>query len=349
VTYKLSHLYCWASLDAFMQGRPVRLNAVGTRLPCTPATLNHCSIYRFQSALRRSCIARASKRVVAAETTEERSPGWLLDEAIYKITDRQDAVKESSREYERTVRWCWCRCVEAPDIRAFEPCFPAVTIGCDSLPRPALQISNFTFGRWSSHRSTARYVRHMKSLFQSSIIRGLTGPLLSVASVSTLVCMYEDLLADGTLPDWLPSFYLPTAPFDLTSFALALLLVFRTNTSYDRWLEVCTVWGGIANRARDTMRQVISHLSDQDGFSPMAAAMCRWVIAYARSLKAELVPDCDLESELQEVLTPVELRELIDARHRPSFALSVGSLCTTMCVPGFNQTTSHSPSVRYRF
>ena len=53
-----------------------------------------------------------------------------------------------------------------------------------------------------------------------------------------------------------PSLLLPTAPFDLTSFALALLLVFRTNSSYDRWLEAITAWSGINNRSRDTMRQV---------------------------------------------------------------------------------------------
>lgn len=186
-----------------------------------------------------------------------------------------------------------------------------------------LQISTFTFERWADHRSTKRYTRHVMSLFQSSIIRGLARPLLSVAGVSTLVCMYEDLLADGTLPTYFPSFYLPTAPFDLTSFALALLLVFRTNTSYDRWLEVSTVWGNIANRGRDTMRQVISHLSEEDSVSPLAAAMCRWVIAYARSLKSELVPDCDLDSELKDVLTTVERDQLMVARHRPSFALSV--------------------------
>lgn len=164
----------------------------------------------------------------------------------------------------------------------------------------------------------------MLGIFNSNIIRGLAQPLLSVAGVATIVCMYEDLLRDGVFPSYFSSFFLPTAPFDLTSFALALLLVFRTNTSYDRWLEVTRVWSGLANRARDTMRQLISHLSDASGaIHPLADAMCRWVIAYCRSLKAELVEGCDLAAELEGVLTPEEISQLLAAHHRPSFALSV--------------------------
>jgi predicted membrane chloride channel (bestrophin family) len=164
----------------------------------------------------------------------------------------------------------------------------------------------------------------MKGIFGSGVVRSLFQPLASVAAVSTLVCIYEDLLADGSLPATLPSLIMPTAPFDLTSFALSLLLVFRTNTSYDRWLETCTVWSGLANRSRDTMRQLVSHLGDSTGaISPLAAAMCRWVVAYTRSLKAELQEGNDLGAELAGVLTEGELAELLAARHRPSFALSV--------------------------
>ena len=46
------------------------------------------------------------------------------------------------------------------------------------------------------------------------------------------------------------------APLGLTSFALSLLLVFRTNTSYARWAEAREIWGGITNRSRDILRQV---------------------------------------------------------------------------------------------
>jgi len=53
-----------------------------------------------------------------------------------------------------------------------------------------------------------------------------------------------------------------TAPFSLTSFALSLLLVFRTNTSYARWQEARSIWGGVTNRSRDIFRQVSPVQSD---------------------------------------------------------------------------------------
>jgi len=188
-------------------------------------------------------------------------------------------------------------------------------------------LSNFTFERWASHRSTDRYFRHMKmlALGKSSIIKGLAQPLLSVTVVSLLVCVYENLRIDGTVvPTWAPSLFIPQAPFDLTSFALSLLLVFRTNTSYDRWLESVTVWSNIANRSRDTVRQLISHLYEKDrGMSPLAAAMCRWVVAYARSLKCELQESSSLEFELEGILSGEEIKQVMASHHAPSFALAV--------------------------
>lgn len=45
-------------------------------------------------------------------------------------------------------------------------------------------------------------------------------------------------------------------PQGLTSFALSLLLVFRTNSSYGRFDEARKIWGGILNRARHIGNQV---------------------------------------------------------------------------------------------
>ncbi len=41
------------------------------------------------------------------------------------------------------------------------------------------------------------------------------------------VCLYEEALQQGALPAQLPSFLMASLPFDVTSFALSLLLVFR--------------------------------------------------------------------------------------------------------------------------
>lgn len=45
-------------------------------------------------------------------------------------------------------------------------------------------------------------------------------------------------------------------PLPLTSFALSLMLVFRTNSSYGRWLEARMHWGSIVTYSRNFVRQV---------------------------------------------------------------------------------------------
>ena len=66
-------------------------------------------------------------------------------------------------------------------------------------------------------------------------------------------CVQEGVLFIGQLPSLCLE---ADQAFNLTSFALSLLLVFRTNTSYSRWLDARKVWGGILNRSRDLVRQV---------------------------------------------------------------------------------------------
>lgn len=78
----------------------------------------------------------------------------------------------------------------------------------------------------------------MSGIFQSRIVRGLAQPLLSVGGTATAVCLYEQALQDGYLPAYFPSLVLPTLPFDITSFALSLLLVFRCGGGADTNLLV---------------------------------------------------------------------------------------------------------------
>src|SRR5688572_15760611 len=47
------------------------------------------------------------------------------------------------------------------------------------------------------------------------------------------------------------SFTNTTAIHALIGFALSLLLVFRTNTAYDRWWEGRKVWGSFVNNSRN--------------------------------------------------------------------------------------------------
>lgn len=48
----------------------------------------------------------------------------------------------------------------------------------------------------------------------------------------------------------------------IVSTAMGLLLVFRTNASYDRWWEGRKLWGAIVNTCRNMARSAVVHLSD---------------------------------------------------------------------------------------
>src|SRR5450631_1740972 len=55
---------------------------------------------------------------------------------------------------------------------------------------------------------------------------------------------------------------LPPLAHSLLGVVLGLLLVFRTNASYDRWWEGRRLLGGMVNRSRDLVRQIAVYVPD---------------------------------------------------------------------------------------
>lgn len=115
----------------------------------------------------------------------------------------------------------------------------------------------FTPEDWKAHRSSSRYIRNMANIQSSRIAFAVVPPVFWVAGVSLLVGGYETGLDIGILPSYLPRCTLldPTVT-GLASFALSLLLAYRTSSSYRRWEEARSLWGLLLNRARDLIRQV---------------------------------------------------------------------------------------------
>ncbi|MCA9189525.1 MAG: bestrophin family ion channel [Pirellulaceae bacterium] len=63
----------------------------------------------------------------------------------------------------------------------------------------------------------------------------------------------------------------------LVGLAIGLLLVFRTNSSYDRFWEGRKLWGGIVNTSRNLARAITVHLPDQP---QLQRELLPWVIAF---------------------------------------------------------------------
>ena len=99
--------------------------------------------------------------------------------------------------------------------------------------------------------------------------------------------------------------------YSLIGFVISLLLVFRTNTAYDRWWEGRRKWGEIVNDTRNMavkLSPLLKEKSDRDFFA-------RMISNFAVSMKEHLRLGIDID-ELN--LTPVEKNELIKRNHVPT-------------------------------
>ncbi|KAK9806351.1 hypothetical protein WJX72_011075 [[Myrmecia] bisecta] len=183
----------------------------------------------------------------------------------------------------------------------------------------------FDFEQWSEHRSPERYMRHLIDLPKSRIAKGVMQPVAWVLFLSTGVAVLESYIdAHPQFLPWAASSAASTDAFNLTAFALSLLLAFRLDASYNRWLQARAAWGGLVYNCRDLMRQA---LVDMPG-GPESAALrmlARWVTAFPKVLMCHVREDGDLQEELQGLL-PVEELGLLLGRpdmHCPTVTIAV--------------------------
>ncbi|KAG2430648.1 hypothetical protein HYH02_013646 [Chlamydomonas schloesseri] len=188
----------------------------------------------------------------------------------------------------------------------------------------------YDFALWAKHRDVNRYIYNLRTIPGSRIIRQLSQPMGVVLAWSILFGFYETCIEAGVLPSYLPKLTLMSAePQGLTSFALSLLLVFRTNSSYGRFDEARKIWGGILNRARNIANQAVTFIPVEDQAG--REAIGKWTVGFTRALQAHLQEDIDLRKELEKAVprwSKEEIDMLVNAQHRPIKAISVLSELT---------------------
>lgn len=110
----------------------------------------------------------------------------------------------------------------------------------------------------------------------------------------------------------------PPLAHTLIGAALALLLVFRTNASYDRYWEGRRMIGIVTNRTRDLCRQLAT-LCELD--QPTRTRLGRWLVAFYR-LGAQWLRDERGLSSLAPLLEPAERERLEPLVARPFAVLA---------------------------
>lgn len=143
----------------------------------------------------------------------------------------------------------------------------------------------------------------------------------------TMLILWKELLYIGLftlLTSFLVITYFPykeslkdlIAIYSLIGFVISLLLVFRTNTGYDRWWEGRKQWGMLVNNTRNLAIKLASILNDTDD----RAFFNRMIPNFVFAMKEHLRDGVDLK-ELN--LTPEELTKINSINHIPNELVSM--------------------------
>jgi len=191
---------------------------------------------------------------------------------------------------------------------------------------------------WKKHRSSRRITGNLQTIFSSRISRAVLFEVLIIMASALLALLWYE---PSTLPffqafvlddtEWQNALlaYDPTAPplevwslkpFTLTSSALSLLLVFKTNNSYGRWWEARIIWGGIVNKSRDIVRQVLARFPNEKNH--LKEVMTGLVSAYSRALTFHMSDQTEKDKEvlrekLEEMLPAQDVEDIMNCTHKP--------------------------------
>ena len=133
------------------------------------------------------------------------------------------------------------------------------------------------------------------------------GPLLwAVAAYAAIVTYLEEQYLND--PDLISHTQSISIMYTMLGFTLSLLLVFRTNTAYDRWWEGRKLWGSLVNNSRN-LSMKLQHLlpidatRERKAFRDLLPAFAMVLHRHLRkeTTRTELFEHADWHPELQQL------------------------------------------------
>jgi predicted membrane chloride channel (bestrophin family) len=203
-----------------------------------------------------------------------------------------------------------------------------------------LRRTVYTHDDWKKHRSQDRFIVYLAAILKSGVYKNLGREVGTITAASAALVFYNALVGgyqdfEGVKhaalisSSFLPVLTLPMSAFTLTSPSLGLLLVFRTNSSYQRWDEARKNWGMNINHTRDLVRLANAYYDGRGVSAEQRAddlnhvALCTW--AFVRSMKRHLSPveedEEAFKAELYAKLPEKQAEMILAAAHRPNRAL----------------------------
>ena len=113
---------------------------------------------------------------------------------------------------------------------------------------------------------------------RSDTFRRLLPNMLTIALYAAGVAYLEKAILPGY-------FHATTIVHSLLGFVISLLLVFRTNTAYERWWEGRKLWGALVNTSRNLALKLNASLPEHHPSRPVLVA---GIAGFAESLKNHL-------------------------------------------------------------
>jgi ion channel-forming bestrophin family protein len=140
---------------------------------------------------------------------------------------------------------------------------------------------------------------------KGSMVREIARPVLLVVGWSVAVVAFHEKVRPVAVPSTVHA---------LVGVALGLLLVIRTNASYDRFWEGRKMWGGYVNESRNLARAAAAFLRDRP---ELLEPLIKWTIAFSYSSMHALRGSKSL-GPMAERLPSNEVEEALRAQHVPS-------------------------------
>ncbi|XP_078155721.1 voltage-dependent chloride channel 1, chloroplastic-like [Carex rostrata] len=177
-------------------------------------------------------------------------------------------------------------------------------------PRPLYKPEN-----WRDHRSSQRHLRHLLTSLSSRVILSLIPPVFSLTTFAAFIALYNTAVS----LEWLPNSIFPVLkasplPYQLTAPALALLLVFRTEASYARFVEGRKVWMKVIVGAGE-LASIVLNLNGKDGL--IRRSLINYIMAFPVVLKCHIIDGSDIRADLRNLLEEEDLSILLRSNHRP--------------------------------
>lgn len=116
--------------------------------------------------------------------------------------------------------------------------------------------------KFNNRHSSSDWLHNLKTLPNSSVLKEVKNPVLTLAGWASFISVVHNILLSKGKTQLAASICLPIVAHSLLVSSLGLLLVFRTNSSYQRFLEGRKIWERILSTSRNLSRMVTLYRED---------------------------------------------------------------------------------------